>query len=788
MTERLGDYELVSEIGRGGMGRVFRARHVPTGAERALKLLEGGDAESVTRFRREAEALARVGPTVAVPVHEAGFDRGRAFYVMDLMSGGSLAARLAATPERSWKDAVELAAKLARAVARCHAVGLVHRDLKPANVLFGPSGLSEPRLADFGCARDLAASKLTATGTTMGTPGYMAPEQIDGRRGDERADVYALGVILHELLTGARPHEASRWHELLIQAKRGLPHPIAATVGAPAALDDVLRRALAFEASGRTPSAARLADELEGLLTGKLALANARRGTVVALSLVALALLVGLALAGGAISFGRPLAVPAPSPPAPSPRVSQVPLAASLDLLERQLRTGVAGSSGELAAIVSRSGGSDLLRKLAQDAVVLPLDAVHQACARTNAPELRWLEAVAVLASSRDAARRLEATTTLTTVPRLKGHVAEELGIAARELRALAVAAGEIRAHASLGGRDFADPHALDSALTRIKARPELVAAATAEIEHACRDDLVGRFDGSRIKPFAALFDNALFLEDDLGRLPHAIALAHIAFRPDWASWTTEGEPLRLRLAEATESEASALLEAGDTLLAADAYAIAFEHTHWGDPCFHERAAAVERVFALALAPASGHDRAFALRRLHDANRYLSSQELVPLMFVGSDEPAFERALRLALEPAEGALRHGRELLAEDSKVVYSDRAIDAHRVVAVRLALGEVDEARSVDLDPLDVLRVLRAPDARVADLERAVERSLDRKSHADIDRQTTALAEAIRVWLARQEGRGEDATKLESEARRDGEYQLARAVVAKRLPLGKK
>ncbi|MCO5168553.1 MAG: serine/threonine protein kinase [Planctomycetes bacterium] len=292
---RLGAYEVEAELGRGGVARVLRGRHVETGAVHALKVLEHvTTAEEAARFRREAEALARLDGAGVVAVHALWVEDRRMVLAMDLMPGGTLRARLARP--WPWREAAALVVGLARTLQGAHALGLVHRDVKPENVLFDDEG--RPRLADFGCARDLAAESLTATGAAPGTVAYMAPEQLEGRRVDGRADVWALGVLLHELVAGRRPFEAGSPLALLSAITSGTrprrsPRPLA----------EALSRALVVDPAARADAGA-LADALEAALAGR---SDAPRGAW----LVAAAL-GGLALAAVALARGG-----APPPPAP---------------------------------------------------------------------------------------------------------------------------------------------------------------------------------------------------------------------------------------------------------------------------------------------------------------------------------------------------------------------------------------------------------------------------------------------------------------------------------------
>jgi serine/threonine-protein kinase len=266
MERTVGAYLIEQELGRGGMGVVYRAKHRPTGVARALKLFVGpSDSELVARFRREAEALARVASEAVVPVHEAGVEQGRLFIAMGFMPGGSLRDRLKAKGCLEPGEALALAAALARVLESCHRAGIVHRDLKPENVLFDEEGRA--RLADFGLALDLQASRLTESGAALGTPIYMAPEQIVGLRADARADVYAVAVVLHELLTGRPPFTGNSTLDIHAAKVSGKRPPLPA--GTPPGVDALLDRALAPDPEARYASARDMEHDLAALQAGK---------------------------------------------------------------------------------------------------------------------------------------------------------------------------------------------------------------------------------------------------------------------------------------------------------------------------------------------------------------------------------------------------------------------------------------------------------------------------------------------------------------------------------------
>jgi serine/threonine-protein kinase len=319
--ETLGPYDLLDELGRGGMGVVYRAVHRPTGVVRALKVLDHApDAEAMERFRREAAALARAQGEGVVPVHDLGVAGGRLFFAMPLFDGGSLDKRLARAGPLAWREACALTLEVARALVRCHAVGLVHRDIKPANLLFDASG--RVYLADFGCVRDLAAPQLTQTGAMLGTPLYMAPELFAGAKADPRADVYSLGAVLYQLVVGHAPYRGTSPVQVMALALAGQRAPLPAS--APRALDALIAAALAHEPDGRIASASELAARLERLLGGE----ERRAWTMPALVLIAAAAVVCALVGVGVATWVN--APPAPgSVPTASPRPSRPPAPAS---------------------------------------------------------------------------------------------------------------------------------------------------------------------------------------------------------------------------------------------------------------------------------------------------------------------------------------------------------------------------------------------------------------------------------------------------------------------------
>jgi WD40 repeat protein len=279
--ERIGDYELLDEIGRGGMGLVFRARDLRLNRVVALKLILTGRLASeaeVKRFRAEAEAAAHLEHPNIVPIYEVGESEGRHFFAMKFMEGGSLARRCEVRGERDERNdrlsphtSALLLLKIARAIHHAHERGILHRDLKPGNILLDANG--EPAVTDFGLARRIGGdSELTLSGAAVGSPSYMAPEQASGRSREVTiaADVYSLGAVLFHLLTGRAPFaEDSAVATLRAVVEREPSRPSTLNHGIDRDLDTICLKCLAKAPARRYATAAELADDLERWQGGK---------------------------------------------------------------------------------------------------------------------------------------------------------------------------------------------------------------------------------------------------------------------------------------------------------------------------------------------------------------------------------------------------------------------------------------------------------------------------------------------------------------------------------------
>jgi WD40 repeat protein len=342
VVQRVGDYELLEEIARGGMGVVYRARQSSLNRAVALKMMLAGPLATpalLQRFRTEAEAAAALDHPNIVPIYEVGEEEGRHFFTMKLIEGGSLAQRIAggrvgkwesgknssatevppahfpafsptrqaASGQGSWHDlrgAASLLAKVARAVHYAHQRGVLHRDLKPTNILIDTHG--EPHVTDFGLAKLIEHdSTLTQTAAILGTPAYMAPEQAagGGKQTTTAADIYSLGAVLYETLTGEPPFRAETPLATLKRVVEQEPRrPRALNPRVDEDLETICLKCLNKDPGARYPSALALAEDLEHWLAGEPVAARpatmaerwarwCRRNPVVASLIAAVALL-----------------------------------------------------------------------------------------------------------------------------------------------------------------------------------------------------------------------------------------------------------------------------------------------------------------------------------------------------------------------------------------------------------------------------------------------------------------------------------------------------------------
>jgi hypothetical protein len=276
--QRVGRYEILEEIGRGGIGVVYKARQVDLDRTVALKMLLVGayaGPADLARFQREAAALASLQDPHFVQIYEVGEDGGVPYFSFEFVDGGTLADKIKGLPQPALQ-AAELVETLARALQAAHERGIIHRDLKPANVLLTKTGV--PKITDFGLVKRLdAAAQQTQSGAIIGTPSYMAPEQASGKNREigPAADVYALGAILYEMLTARPPFLAETPLDTMLQVMSGDPVPPCRLLPKiPRDLETICLKALAKEPSRRYTSALALAQDLERFRAGEPILAR----------------------------------------------------------------------------------------------------------------------------------------------------------------------------------------------------------------------------------------------------------------------------------------------------------------------------------------------------------------------------------------------------------------------------------------------------------------------------------------------------------------------------------
>ncbi len=272
-----GRYRLIELLGQGGMATIYRATDTGLGRDVALKLLRPEylrDPDFSSRFRQEAQAAASLSHPNVVTVHDYGEDPSGPFIAMELVDGEDLATILKRSGALPPRQAARIAAGVARALGAAHAKGIIHRDVKPGNVLIGRDG--RVKVVDFGIARAVAEAQMTMPGTTLGSVHYFSPEQARGDATTTASDIYSLGIVLYEMLTGLRPWTGDSAASVALARLSGpVPDPVAVRSSLPPDLAAITRKALALDPDERFSSAGAMADALEASLASTAGMVGA---------------------------------------------------------------------------------------------------------------------------------------------------------------------------------------------------------------------------------------------------------------------------------------------------------------------------------------------------------------------------------------------------------------------------------------------------------------------------------------------------------------------------------
>ena len=318
-------YKVEKTLGGGGMATVELAEDTELGRKVAIKRLSAAFADDETfqrRFAREARTAAGLSHPNLVAVYDVGEDDGLPYIVMEYVEGETLASLMARAGPVEPERAVELLLQVCAGLEHAHAAGLVHRDIKPQNLLVRSDGVV--KIADFGIARTLQATQLTEVGTVLGTAAYLAPEQAAGEQVTGAADVYSVGAVAYQLLSGRTPYEFESLADLVVK-QRQPPAPLS---GVPPHVERAVLRALAFTPQARPPSAAAFAEELRGgepTAVTEVLPAGRRIYISQPLLLAAAGLVAAGLIAGGlALAYQSDDGGSAPPPP-PPPRTDVLP-------------------------------------------------------------------------------------------------------------------------------------------------------------------------------------------------------------------------------------------------------------------------------------------------------------------------------------------------------------------------------------------------------------------------------------------------------------------------------
>lgn len=270
--KKIGKYEIVNILGKGAMGIVYKALDPDINREVAIKTIrfdlaheDSENEEIMQRFMREAQAAGKLSHPNIITIYDVGREESLTYIVMQMIEGKSLQRVIAAGEKLTTQEIVDLMTQICNALDYAHRNGIVHRDMKPGNILLDKEG--RPFICDFGVAR-VDTSTLTQSGTAVGTPSYMSPEQVMGKKVDKRSDIFSLGCILFELLTGRRPFEAESITTVIYKIINEEPPSLSEVKkGLPVGFEHIIDKALAKDANARYQSCTELAADLRQVST-----------------------------------------------------------------------------------------------------------------------------------------------------------------------------------------------------------------------------------------------------------------------------------------------------------------------------------------------------------------------------------------------------------------------------------------------------------------------------------------------------------------------------------------
>jgi len=265
-----GRYELIEELGKGGMGKVYRVEDKKIKEEVALKLLKpeiAADKKTIERFSNELKMARKIAHRNVCKMYYLGEEKGTHYITMEYVSGEDLKSFIRRVGQLPVGKAISIAKEVCEGITEAHRLGIIHRDLKPSNIMIDKEG--NARIMDFGIARSIKAKGITGSGVMIGTPEYMSPEQVEGKETDQRSDIYSLGIILYEMVTGRVPFEGDTPFTVGVKHKSEIPKdPKELNIQIPDDLNRVILRCLEKEKEKRYQSAVEVRSELTRIEKG----------------------------------------------------------------------------------------------------------------------------------------------------------------------------------------------------------------------------------------------------------------------------------------------------------------------------------------------------------------------------------------------------------------------------------------------------------------------------------------------------------------------------------------